>query len=111
MSVPWKLIPNWRVTMAASTMSSTPIMAIAASHAAASYRRSRARLSLALPVGIDHGLAVGTGFREPVGQHHVADLLQLGTELRRGLDDVHALGLELVHIPLVLFFAEFPAAR
>src|SRR5438132_765634 len=66
---------------------------------------------LHLLVRVDDRLPVGAGLLHPVADHHVADLLQVGRELRRRGDDVHALRLELVEIPLVLFLRQRPAAR
>src|SRR5665213_4221673 len=99
--------------MPTSTHSSVPIMNSAASTAAPVYTRSRNdRIgSLHRAIGVDHTLAVVAGLLLPFGEHEVANLAQVGGELRAGLDDFHAVRLQLVEVPAVLFLGDLPAAR
>src|SRR5438552_12197124 len=99
MSTPGTLKPSSRLAIDSSTITSSATMKIAPSAAQPSYSASSARRIVAAPrselaVGVDDGLAVGAGLVEPLLQHHVADLLQVGGKLRRRRDDVHAVLLQ-----------------
>src|SRR5205085_12080879 len=62
-------------------------------------------------IRVHHRLAVGAGLLEPIGGELLADLLEAGGERGGGRLHLHALGLELLEIPVRLLLPDLPAAR
>src|SRR4051812_35576850 len=103
--------PNSRSTLWAtiSTQISKMKTAPMAPLARKSQSRNR-RISSLLVERVDQRLAVRAGLLLPIGQHHRAHLLEVGHQLGRRRDDLHALLGERLLVPLVLFLADLPAA-
>src|SRR5215208_3790674 len=76
-----------------------------------SHLRERGSKSSHLLVRFDDRLSVGAGLLQPIGGDLLADLLEAGGERGARRLHLHALGLELVEVPLRLVLPHLPAAR
>src|SRR5437763_16089306 len=96
--------------MPMSTNTRVPTRTTAASQHTAKYSASSARRTKLLPVGSKYGLAVRSCGFGPLGDHGIADFLQVSFELRRRRRHVHAVLPERLQGRPVAVFRCFPAA-